>query len=517
MTAFVSAALRVLLLLAAMMAPLTAAQAEWREATSEHFVVVSGGNERELLRLSQQLEAVHWMLSQLTGVTPGEDAQKVRIYLVDDLGDVHRAMGVRDPMVAGFYRPYVTGAIAVVPRNQGRFSTTILFHEYAHHFMLQYLRRVYPPWLVEGFAEFISTASFEQDGQISVGRPANHRAYELAIMRWVPLSRMFAPRSSEDDEAGVASYGQYWLAAHYLITDSGRRRQLNAFLNAYNSGTPYDEALGQFSMGLDQLDADMRAHLRRGRFTYSMIALPPDVRTMPTVRVMREGEAALVPLELQVGRTLDDGDAARVMDRLNRLAARFPDEAAIQMLRARFAFERQNWAATTDAADRALAIEPGHGRAAVYRAWAAINARAAQDSEAAPADAAQLRRPIVTANRASPNDPLPLIAFFESFTMLGQTPSESAVRGLVRASELAPQDDGLRMTAVLTLLRDSNIARDQRLQVSRFLLAPLAYAPHQSPLQVYALQLLGWIDAGAEGNLPVPVEAAATPAAVVEE
>lgn len=478
------------------------ASAEWREATSEHFVVVSGGSERELIRLSQRLEAVHWMLAQLTSVTPGDDAQKVRIYLVDNISDVHRAMGVRNVDVAGFYRADVGGAIAVVPRNQGEFSTTILFHEYAHHFMLQYLQRVYPPWLVEGFAEFASTASFETDGKISIGRPATHRAYELGTEPWVPLSRMFAQRSADDERAGVASYGQYWLAAHYLIMDTDRRAQLNGFLNAYNSGASFDDALGQFTSGLDQLDRDMRAHLRRGRFTYAQIDLPADVLATPVVRVMREGEAALVPLELQASRSLDDEERTTLISQVNRLSARFPEDDAIHYQRAQLLFAAKDWAGTMAAADHVLADDPTHGRAATLRARAAINARVDSDTEVPMIEAAQLRRPIIAANRASPNDPMPLIAFYDSYRLFNQQPSESAVRGLVRASELVPQEPGLRMQAVLTLLDTDSIERSQRLTAARFLLAPVAYAPHSSGLQRYALRLVKWIDGGGEGDGP---------------
>ncbi|MEQ1687419.1 MAG: hypothetical protein ABL874_02475, partial [Sphingopyxis sp.] len=114
--------------------PLTPAQAEWREATSEHFVVVSEGSERELTRMSQRLEAVHWLLTFATGVTPAGDVQRVKIYLVANIGQVHRAMGAgSNSEVAGFYSSNINGAYAVVPRSEGEFSTTILFHEYTHH------------------------------------------------------------------------------------------------------------------------------------------------------------------------------------------------------------------------------------------------------------------------------------------------------------------------------------------------------------------------------------------------
>ena len=44
----------------------TPAAAEWREAKSAHFIVVSEGSERDLIRMSRQLEAVHWLMGLST-------------------------------------------------------------------------------------------------------------------------------------------------------------------------------------------------------------------------------------------------------------------------------------------------------------------------------------------------------------------------------------------------------------------------------------------------------------------
>lgn len=59
--------------------PAAPAHAEWREATSEHFVIVSEGSERDIIRASQRLEAVHWLLSQATNRREALDGQRVRL------------------------------------------------------------------------------------------------------------------------------------------------------------------------------------------------------------------------------------------------------------------------------------------------------------------------------------------------------------------------------------------------------------------------------------------------------
>jgi tetratricopeptide (TPR) repeat protein len=481
------------------------AHAQWREATSANFVVVSDGSERELIRMSQRLEATHWMLGLLTGITPGENTQKVRIYLVDSIGDVHRAMGVRNSDAAGFYRPDISGAMAVVPRSEGTFSRIILFHEYAHHFMLQYMDTPYPGWLVEGFAEFVSTASFEREGTISIGAPAEHRRYEIYDgMPWTPMSRLVLPPSATDRGAGTASYGQYWLVAHYLISTEERRMQLNAFSRALTRGTPYNEAYGVFG-DLEQLDREIRGYRRRNSYVTRFADLPPNVMVSPTVRLLRPGEAAIIELEFAATRHLDDAEQATLLGQISAVVAQHPTDPAVALLHTRILFDQERWVEVEAAANRVLAHDPTNARAKTYKGWAALQQlrQSANDDTAAIAAA---RRLIVQGNRAAPNDPLHYIAYYHSFGIVGQEPTDIAVDGLMRATELLPQSDDVRMEAALALLAQ------QRTALARRYLAPLAFSPHASPAQSYALQLLGWIDNGASGEVPGYVHLPVAPA-----
>ncbi|MEQ1689175.1 MAG: hypothetical protein ABL874_11440, partial [Sphingopyxis sp.] len=464
------------LIVASAILPFSAAPAEWREATSEHFVVVSEGSERELVRMSQQLEAVHWLMTFATGVRPTSNVQRVKIYLVANIAQVHRAMGARgDSEVAGFYRTDIGGAYAVVPRSEGQFSTTILFHEYTHHFTFQYMEAAFPLWFSEGFAELLSTASFERQGHITFGKVANHRAYELdGGAAWVPVQRMFAPRSAEDEEAGVASYGQYWLATHYLIFEPTRRVQLNQFINAMNRGVSINDAYAVFPGGLGQLDSDLHRYLRNRSFSYVPVPLPEGVQAMPTLRIVGPGEAAVMLLELQASRGLDEEERRALAVRIGTIAAQYPDDPAVGLLHTRILFDLEDWAAASAAADRVLAVDAANVRAMAYKGWADLSAAEAAGTDLSPAEASRLRGPIVRANRANPNDPIPLLAYFQSFHLAGQSTPDVAIQGLLRAVQLVPQEDGIRMTAAMVLIGRRN------LPLARRTLLPMAYAPPTS-------------------------------------
>jgi tetratricopeptide (TPR) repeat protein len=474
------------------------ASAEWREAKTDHFVVVSEGSERELLRMSRQLESVHWLMGLATRANTTDNVAPVRIILVDSIRDVRRAHGGDNRNVAGFYRTFVEGAVAVVPRDQGDFSRTILFHEYAHHFMSQYMRGNFPPWYTEGFAEVISTASFEREGRISFGRAATHRAYELLQMEWTPMQRMMSAPRADRPRDGQASYGQYWLAVHYFIFSGQRRGELSNYINRINQGESIDEAHDAFTGGLELLDRDMRAYLRRNSFTYQNADIPADVGGTPVVRSLTPGEGAIVAAEVKLSGRLDTDEALALATEVGGIAARYPSDPAPWRLQARLLLDAERWADAETAADHALAAAPDDIRSLTYKGLAILRGGEANGSF----DDATIRRArvlIVRANRASPDDPMPLIAYYQSFKLAGQAVPDLAIEGLYRASRLVPQESELRMMVAMEMIQR------REYQTARLLLAPLGLSPHRSSGQAYALQLIRWIDTGAQGRVPIYV------------
>ena len=70
---------------------------------------------------------------------------------------------------------------------------TVLYHEYAHHFMIASLTsRAYPRWFTEGFAEFFAGVRFKEDGTVLLGAPAQHRAAELVYALEVPIRTLLS-------------------------------------------------------------------------------------------------------------------------------------------------------------------------------------------------------------------------------------------------------------------------------------------------------------------------------------
>ena len=98
--------------------------------------------------------------------------------------------------------------------------------------------KTFPEWLIEGFAEFMSTALFQKDGTIGLGVAPQFRAYELFDWPPVSLERLFAGNFAKLSETDRDSfYGRSWLLTHYLNFDASRGGQLASYLADFDKGT----------------------------------------------------------------------------------------------------------------------------------------------------------------------------------------------------------------------------------------------------------------------------------------
>jgi tetratricopeptide (TPR) repeat protein len=475
------------------------ALAEWREASSRHFLVYSEGGASSLQDFATKLEKFDKAMRLRLGLSDVDfgPANRVTVFLVDDRLAVQRLMSSRNRSVAGFYSGRAEGSIAVVPRSSDVRTindldpATILLHEYSHHIMMQNASVAYPAWFREGFAEFNSTARFEKDGSIGFGAAANHRARGLIGMAPLPIELLFDPnrRKLSQAEWEATIYGRGWLLTHFLMFEPSRVGQLNAYIKALNNGQD-SVAAAQAAFGdLKILDRQLKEYLDRRMIPYKRYPAS-DLTFQPiALRVLRPGEAAIMELRMRARIGVSDEEAARVARDMRKAAAPWPNDPAVQAALAEAEFDAGNLDSAEAAADRALAADPKNVDALTYRARVAM-ARAKAGPPGNAAAWKEARRRIALANRADPNDPEPLILFYQSFSAQGVAPTRNAVDGLLQAFELAPQDRGLRLNVARQLLVDGRAAE------ARSALVPIAYDPHGGPLGQAVVAIVAMIDRG---------------------
>jgi tetratricopeptide (TPR) repeat protein len=405
----------------------------------------------------------------------------VTIYVVRNERMVRKlyGSGSDNRYVRGFYRPRAGGSLAIIPPidvagRKPSESELVLMHEYAHHFMAENAPYLVPRWYGEGFAEYFATARFETNGAVGLGLPAQHRAQELLEARDVSIeqlldSKLYAAFKSKNYDN---FYGRSWLLFHYLFTDDDRRKQLVDYLNRLNRGEAELAAATAALGDLKALDKALDAYLRQPRMLY--IKVPPDRLSVGkiTVRRLSEGEAASMTVRVRSKRGVDEQIAAEVVQEAREVAAKYPDEPAVQAALAEAEFDVDNDEAAIQAADKALAAAPDNMTALIQKGYALTRMAAKAKSDEAWKTA---RRHFVSVNKIENDHPVPLIYYYLGFLQQDKEPTQIAVDGLEWALELAPYDGNVRMMVARRQMKEKRFADAIRT------ISPLAYNPHARP------------------------------------
>lgn len=475
------------------------AQARWLEAETPHFRVYSEGSEGKLREFALLLEDYDALLRDLTGTRTEPSPNKLRVYLVRGSGQLRQIRDVSSD-VAGFYHAAPGGIAAFAIRHDtpgpfGLESEDVLFHEYAHHFMLQYFPYSYPAWYAEGFAEYLMTAEFRPD-RVEVGHFAANRAYGLVNRPWLPADKFFTGRPGEfRGEHAALFYGQAWLAVHYINRTPGKPQALRAYLRDIGAGTPAAQAFqAAFGTDFEGFQKELRRYLK-GRMTYSALARtgsaspPIDIRRLPP-----SADDLLLPLaHLQAG--VGKRWAPERLAQVRRDAARFPDDAFAQRVLALAEAQIGDPAAAIAAADTLLGRDANDVEALFAKGWAqlALARRPTSDTERL---LAQARATFVRAHKVAPTH-VPTLFAYAAAQMAGRPPSKNATEVLFLANSLAPQVAQISLTAAYAALHN------QRFEDAATLLKPIAYHPHGGRLAQVAAAMLE--AANARRSVPPPM------------
>jgi tetratricopeptide (TPR) repeat protein len=466
------------------------ANASWYEAKSKHFVIYANESAASLETFATKLEKFDKAVRIVRAMDDPQigDGGRVTIFVLKDTDTVSKMAVGKESPIAGFYIPRASGSVAFVPRRTAGTeewdmnADTVFFHEYAHHLMLQNTDAALPPWLVEGFAEFFSSAEFAKDGSVHLGMPAKHRAAGLFLLDKPKIEDLLT-KSVKDDGSGEdfeRFYGRAWLLTHYLTFEQSRAGQLAKYVTEVRSGIDLLKAAQDAFGDLGTLDRELDHYLRNNRFKYINVAAPGLNDVAVALRPLRVGEAAIMPIRVRSARGVDAKTAPEVAGLARAVAASYPDDPAVERELAEAEFDEHDYAASEKAADRALAADPKLAKALIYKGRAEM-----QLAESKPkADWDAIRRNFLAANKLDTEDPEPLLLYYESFGRSGERPTANAISGLEYAMILAPQDGSLRMMVV------SELINARRFDEAREALEPLAYDPHSSKSREMARKIM---------------------------
>lgn len=457
------------------------AHADWWEARTDHFIIYSKSSAADAKAFAENLERFDQSLRALQLVKPDmrlSDARRVKIYRSGTQVDIAKLAGDSESGIAGFYIPRLE-PVAFVPSRDpaGRQSdldaATILFHEYVHHFMFRYFPGAYPSWYVEGIAELYSTIDFKPGGAFHLGNPPQARAEEL-VGKYKSLAH-YSIRDMLTSTAKPTGFDQYahytygWALTHYLAFEPSRKGQMATYLKLIDQGVDLNKAAVQAFGDLGKLEGEVNRYKNNNRF-YGKDVVPPNFhQPVAQLRQMGPDEEAIMPIVMRSKVGVSTRTAPGVAGDARSVAARYPNSFAVQLELAEAELDAKNLDAAERAADAAVRLQPSSAEALMYRGRVAL-----EKGEKDARQYAVAREWFAKAHDADPDHPGPLVGNYLTYSKPKGAVPETAVIGLENAYRLAPYDADLKIT-----LARQEIA-ENRLDVAKMLLVPVALSPHES-------------------------------------
>ena len=475
------------------------AHADWYEASSDHFVIYADDSEKDVREFSANLERYHSAMEFITGrkTELPSPSNRVTIFAVGNSRKMQALSG--NKMIAGFYVSRAGASRAFVQNIRNRtgtyadFSTIVLLHEYAHHFLISTSRYAMPRWLGEGAAEFFASTSFERDGGIMIGRPAQHRAADFVYSNDVNLMALLDSDTYEKTKRKGYDqfYARSWLLFHYLTFSEERKGQLSQYWARLREGES-SLAAAQATFGdLEILEKQLERYLSQRRMT--TFNLKPEWLASGeiTLRRLPEGEAAMMDVRIVSQRGVDREQALELLSDARAIAAKYPKDPGVLTALAEAEYDAGYTEEAIAAADRAIALDPSRTNAYVQKGFALFR-KASEAND--PAAFKVAMAPFSALNKLENDHPLPLMYYYRSQVESGQEPNDTARHALERASILAPFDQNLAMNTALML------AGEGKIELARTMLRPLMSNPHGGGLADAASQVHAELASAPEGE-----------------
>jgi Flp pilus assembly protein TadD len=475
------------------------ASAAWHEARSKHFIIYADENPRRLLDYATRLEKFDAAARAISGLPdpPIGDGNRLTVFVMPTAAEVRQLAGEKGDFLEGFYTGRASGSLAYAASPRGATddfdATSVFYHEYAHHLMMQQLDHAYPEWYVEGYAEFLSTPKFNRDGSVQLGNAPRHRAWGLFYGESLPLEALLGGTYGDirklAAEQRESVYGRGWLLVHYLFMEPKRKGQVERYIGLVTQGMPAGQAATAAFGDLKQLDRELHNYLNRKRIMTLQVP-PTRLQTGPIdVRPLSPGGAQVVRLRARLKLLDSKAQVEPVAAQLRQLQARFPGDELVEVTLAEAELKATRHEAAQAAADRALTANPRNTEAMILKGKAILE-RASSTDEGSEALFAQARKTFIAANKIDAEDPEPLMEFYHAYVIERRRPTANAIAALHYASRLAPQDLGLRMNSAIAHLNEG------KMKDARATLMPVAFSPHGGSAAETARRMIAKIDSG---------------------
>ncbi|MFN4097454.1 MAG: tetratricopeptide repeat protein [Sphingomonas sp.] len=485
--------MKLLLPLAMLMLGILPAQASWHVAETPRVVVRSRMPPAELERLVADIEQFDALLRLMTGRSPTDTVPRAEIVIFDSIAEVRATTGILG-FEGGIAAATPMGGVAYVAPNPnaGVPIRQILFHEYAHLFMLAHMGGIQPGWFMEGFASFFETATPTADGAMSLGVNPNWQDY-VRTHGVPPFQRVMTLDARRvDGPPSPELYALGWLMTHYYYFSDSRRTQIRTYLDLFARGALPEDGSTQFIGGFAALNADLQGYAKSGLGAARAVPVSAAADGKPSLRPLRAGETELMLLMMHPAARASaksDGAGAHIarledlFGKLELIAQQYPDEIEIGRVAAQVTVSSGDYDRLASALDGMLRTNPKHPTLLAAQGIALTGqAEAGTDADFANG-IARARRVIEQALTIDPRNTLALYAMYRNHRAdAGVT--RAAIAYLARAQEIEPGVPFIQWSLIDAYVRLGDRAP------ARALLTRIAANTHDPESSIHARAIL---------------------------
>lgn len=460
-----------------------AADARWLKAETERFVVYGEGREGRIRDLAVKLTIFDAVLRKLNPIRDERPPlRKLEVYLADGAGDMRRVYPGLGSNIAGFYRAGVGGTFAMAQMYDGGLQADdVLFHEYAHAFMLENFPAAYPAWFTEGWAEYFMTAEVSPE-RAKIGGYNENRVYWLFAAGWIPIEDLVSKSYAQiQPHQRHLYYSQAWLLMHYMRSDEARAEQLNKAVRAIAEGTPPAKAIEEASgKSLAEIN---RALKNYRKLQILLLANPVDKPPAVEVSALPPSADDILLYDLRFRDASPSDKDIDGLEEIRKRAAKWPGDRLAELTLARAEFAYGEPAAGEAIVKRWLARKPNDVEALYVAGVGRLDA-----GDRNPAERKALykagRADLMKAYKLDDTDYRLLLAYVRSRTVEPNFPTENDITAQLTARAMAPTVDEASIMAGAMLIHRGRKDEAQRA------LAIVANNPHGGKLALQARALL---------------------------
>jgi tetratricopeptide (TPR) repeat protein len=315
--------------------PLQAEQ-HWISLTTPHFEMYTTNGAGSGTRALQVFERVRAFFLE---ASPTKQAPDTPVRIIAFRSEKEFAPYRPNGGAAAYYqRSRKRDYIVMQDLSTDNYRTAV--HEYTH-LIVEHAGVKLPIWLNEGLADLYSSLEPRGD-QTIVGRPLEGHLQLLGQQKWLDLSVLLAvqqdsPYYNDRDKMAIF-YAQSWALTHMLVLGKDYHAGFSRFISSIAGGKSAEASFASvYGKTLGQVRADLNGYFQKTTIQVSVFDIKMEkINLQPRIADLTSLHTELALTDLLASQPRKSAEAK---NRLERIAAQYPENAEVEESLGYFAWQ----------------------------------------------------------------------------------------------------------------------------------------------------------------------------------